>query len=177
MHKLIKSVESEINAFLPDRFAIVFDGWSRADTCHLGFSATPSSVKLYGYIEALLEFSSTKIEKGLDSGEHYNFIQSVLEVPTISYNNVLAIVGDNTRTNKAFARRGGSIVVGCYSHPLNLPMKDVFRAYDTFIENIRDLMRRMSNQSPMAMLNQLTDMPAIMSSWTCWSSIYLMLQL
>lgn len=43
----------------------------------------------------------------LEAAEYFDYVKYVLEIYSKSFSSVVAIVGDNTATNKSFARRFG----------------------------------------------------------------------
>lgn len=53
---LTRVVEAKLSAMLPQKFALVFDGWSTSDTHYIAIIATFSSSEAKGYSSALLSF-------------------------------------------------------------------------------------------------------------------------
>jgi hypothetical protein len=63
-----------------------------------------------------------------------------------SWDNVVVIMGDNTETNLAIARRSGKPFVGCYSHRLNLGVKVFIRPSRAELEMVNALMVTLSSK-------------------------------
>lgn len=78
MHALTKKVEETIRKLLPNKFALVFDGWSTNDTHYIALFATfPSSNEL-GYKHVLLSFSPFQDETSQDAASHLEYTEWVL---------------------------------------------------------------------------------------------------
>lgn len=90
--------------------------------------------------------------------------------------NVVALIGDNVNTKRAFARRVGPDFVGCDSHRFNLAAKDILVSYEDIVEKVHRLMKKMSFQIPAAKLRKLTHLRPKLRNDTRWSSTYVMLQ-
>ena len=176
MHKLMRAVEQKIQDSLPEKFAIIFDGWSAGDNHFVGVFATYPATNDVGYEKVLLGFSPMENEASQDAAEHYNYMEYVLEVHGKSYDNVVAIVGDNTSTNKAFARRRGPVFVGCHSHRFNLAVKDILEDHTAAISKVQELMHKLCYHIPAAMLRRLTPLSAFTANVTRWSSTHAMLK-
>ncbi len=77
MSKLTKRVESKISRILPDKFVLLFDGWTENGTHFMAiFASYPSDTKL-GYATNLLDFSPFEDEtsQGTDNHDEYtNFV-------------------------------------------------------------------------------------------------------
>ena len=63
-----------------------------------------------------------------------------------SWDNVAVIMGDNTETNLAIARRAGKPFLGCYSHRLNLGVKIFLRPFQTELALVNSLMVALSSK-------------------------------
>lgn len=176
MRRLMESVESKIMDMLPERFAIVFDGWSGGGTHYVGFFATYPAENELGFRKHLLGLSPMGDEDSLDASEHYDYVEYVLGVHGKKFNNVVAIICDNTSTNKAFVRRVGSFFLGCHSHRFNLAMTDILSGYSDAIDKVHELMKRLRYQIPAAKLRRLTHLTALTANKTRWSSTYMMVK-
>lgn len=176
LQKLTAKVEEKIKALLPSRFAIVFDGWSVGDTHFVAIYATFPKANDSGFEEVLLGLSPMENEESQDANEHYDFVKFVLSVFGKTMDNVVALIGDNTSTNKAFARCLGPFFVGCHSHRYNLAMKDILEEYEEVIEKVQAIMKKLSYQIPAAKLRRFTLLKAKQRNVTRWSSTYDMLR-
>ena len=105
MHRLTKIVERKIEGLLPDRLAIVFDGWAGGDTHFVSVFATFPANNKQGYDRVFLACSPMENEECLDANEHYNFLVYVLGVFGKSIDAVVAVVGDNCSMNRAMSRK------------------------------------------------------------------------
>lgn len=56
--------------------------------------------------------------------EHHNFIEFVLSDIGKDKSKVVALVEDNSSTNRVFARFFGCVFVGCHSHRFALALRD-----------------------------------------------------
>ena len=119
---------------LPDRFALVFDGWSCSDTHYLAFFATYPFENVVGYEIVLLAFSPMGDEKSLDAIEHHKFIVKTLKIYKKSLANVVAFVADNCPTNYSTATLSCVPMIGCASHRFNLAVMDVVNQHKTVVE-------------------------------------------
>lgn len=77
-----------------------------------------------------------------------------------SFSNVVDIVGDNTATIKALARRVGPRFLGCYSHRYDLALKDTLAVHSKLISKVQNLMEKLKYQIPSAKLRCLTSLSA-----------------
>ena len=154
----------------------MFDGWSGGDTHYTAvFAAYPADNEC-GFKKFLLAISPMGDEDSLDASQHYEYVKYVLEVHGKKFENVVAIVGDNTATNKSFARRVGPFFQGCYSHRYNLAMKDIISSYSFVIDKVHELMKKLKYQIPAAKLRSLTHLTAQTANETRWSSTYHMIR-
>ncbi len=55
-----KNVEEKIGRLLPDKFALIFDGWTKRDTHYLGIFATYTSKSEEGYDNILFAYGPLK---------------------------------------------------------------------------------------------------------------------
>ncbi len=103
MQMLTERVERKISRLLPDKFALVFDGRSASDTHYVAMFATFPTSNENGYDKVLLAFSPFEDENTQNAQNHYDFAIFVLSVYEKTLSNVVALIGDNCNTNKAFA--------------------------------------------------------------------------
>lgn len=85
---------------------------------------------------------------------HFRCLAVYLQCKT--FDNVVAITGDNTLTNKALARMLGPVFSGCHSHKYTLTMMDILLEHKPFIEVIHTAMFEQFIQVPAAKLQQMT---------------------
>lgn len=176
LSQLTTLVEEKIKEKLPSRFAVIFDGWTGGDTHYVSVFASFPAVNACGYESVLLALAPMGEEDSHTADEHYSFLKFVLSVYGKTIENVVALVGDNENTNRAFGRRVGPTFVGCHSHRFNLAVRDVLADHKALIGKVHDLMRRISFQIPSAKLRRLTPLKPKMGNETRWSSTYEMLE-
>ena len=63
-----------------------------------------------------------------------------------SWDNVAVVMGDNTETNLAIARRSGKTFLGCFSHRLKLGVKVFLRPYRVELELLNSIMVALSSE-------------------------------
>jgi len=78
---LTKLVETRIKDLLPEKFSLVFDGWSAGSTHFVAvFASFTSEKEDSGYETRLLGFSPFEDETSCDGDHHIEFIKGVLEI-------------------------------------------------------------------------------------------------
>ena len=94
MDALTKEIEKSISTKLPDKFAVIIDGWSKGSTHFVGVFATfPSLTDNNGYSTALLSFWPMVQEASFTAQDHYDHLDYVLSVFNKNIENVVAITG------------------------------------------------------------------------------------
>ena len=174
--KLTETKKEKISSLLPDKLALVFDGWTSCSTHYLAVFASFSSTNNYGHETRLLSVSTMGDECNLRSAEHYEFLTYILNLYKKSWSNVVALIGDNVNTNKSLANRTGIPLVGCASHRLNLAMRDVLDEEEQLIERINSIMVKMRGLLLSAKLQKLNPLKPIVRNVTRWSSTHHMLK-
>lgn len=96
----------------------------------------------------------------------------VLPVLGKCWDNEVALIGDNSNTNVAFARRVGPILVRCFGNRYNLNMHDVIALSETSIDRARELMSKLSYQILSVGLLQTRFLNRKLDNETPWSSTY-----
>jgi len=108
---------------LPDRFAIIFDGWSDGLGGHyVGiFARCMIKAEIKNYLLCMRPFLDRASYKASD---YAMLILHVLTQYTKNIDNVVCIIADNCTTNVKAARILGVPLVGCASHRLALFIKN-----------------------------------------------------
>ena len=127
MSKLTTHVEQKLAVLLPEKVAIVFDGWSSGSTQYIAVFASFKSSNDLGHSVRLLGFSPVEDETDLGSEEHVKYLDYVLGLFGKTWENVVCIIGDNCNANKCIAYLRGVPFVGCASHRFNLAVCDIWR--------------------------------------------------
>ncbi|KAH9108067.1 hypothetical protein AeMF1_016685 [Aphanomyces euteiches] len=176
MEKLSDGVEKKISDLLPDKFAIVFDGWSLGSTHYVAvFVSFPSSDSI-GYQKYLLSFAPINEEVSLNAMSHKKYLEFVLDVFGKTLSNIVVLIGDNCSTNRALSRLLGIPLVGCASHLFNLFVGDILREKEEIVNLVNDLMRKLKTIILSAKLRRLTNLSPKTRNATRWSSTYAMFQ-
>ena len=108
------------NLDLPNQFSLAIDDSSKGSTHFVGLFAAYTEPNEKGYSSVLLSFSTMFDEKNFTAQDHYEHLTYVLSVYKKTFENVVAITGDNVATNKRIGDRCGVKFVGCASQRLNL---------------------------------------------------------
>ncbi|ETV82390.1 hypothetical protein H257_05042 [Aphanomyces astaci] len=124
-HAMCRWMESKISETLPESFAIVYDGWTSGSTHYVAMFATFPNNYHRGYEKVLLAMSPMNEEDSLSAAAHVQYLNFVLGVYAKDRGNVVALIGDNCSTNRAFARTADAPMIGCASHRFNLFVGDV----------------------------------------------------
>eukprot|EP00171_Calliarthron_tuberculosum_P021824 IDg21824t1 len=176
LSKLSTRVEDRIRNLLPEKFALIFDGWTSSDTHFVAIFASFPVKSTNGYRTVLLSFSPFEDEVSQNAKNHYLFACFVLDLYGKSFNNVVALIGDNCETNKLFATLAGTYFVGCASHRFNLAVHDLASDSQHIINKVQSLMRKLKHPIPAAKLRKFTHLRAKLSNVTRWSSTVNMLK-
>lgn len=181
MSLLTHRVERHISACLPDKFAIVIDGWTNCETHYLAvFGTYPchehEENNGKNYSSVLLAVSPLLDETTLTASAHEETISYILSVYDKSWENVVAIIGDNVSTNKALASLVGRFLIGCASHRFNLAVCDIIESNSDTVQAIRSIMVKLRTLKYAAHLRNHIDLKPILSNTTRWSSTFQMLK-
>ena len=116
MHLLTKKVEQEIIKAMPEKIALIVDGWTSGSTHYLGVMA--SFCDMDQNVEVpLLAFSPLIDETSQSAAQQYVFLEMTLSQYGKSMeDNVVALIADNCETNKALADICNVPLVGCHSN-------------------------------------------------------------
>lgn len=125
-----KHVKTRIAEALPDRFALLSDGWSAKGT-HFGakYDCYPTFTSC-GFEKVVLAFAPKVSEEKIDSQNHYKLIKFVLDVFRRSFNNIVAVISDNCPTNlrlgqDVFPKHPYCMFIWCASHRFNRAVGDI----------------------------------------------------
>lgn len=175
--RLTSIFEIKVAKSLPEKFSIIFDGWSSGDTHFLAvFTAFPS-FKACGFQMILIAFSSLEEDDKHDANSHYSFFTFVLSIYKKSFKNVACVTGDNCATNLRLAKlihgeNTNCFFTGCASHRFQLSVKDILEPKKRTADKLNRLMKKLKNLVPAAKLRQHTPLQPIISCPTCWSSTF-----
>ena len=135
MELLVLQVENRIKDDLPEKFAIIFDGWSEDSTHFIGIFAVFSSAKDITK-QHLLAFTPLLDETDLSAHSQSALIIDTLELYEKDISNVVCIIGDNCSTNKSVANILGVPLVGCSSHRFNLAVNFFLKDFENVLDKV-----------------------------------------
>jgi len=179
---LTREVEAKIRSALPQKFCLVFDGWSHLQTHFLGVYATFPSRSPTGYSKILLGFSPFESEQSTNADAHIDYFEFVLKLFDKEFSNVTAIVGDNCSVNHSIATKIGHVsntgFIGCASHRYNLALKNLItkHASEVSVEKVRNLMKSLRKPKMAGKLREVSHLRAVTDCPTRWSSTVEMLR-
>lgn len=161
---LTKRVETHISSALPEKFAIIFDGWSSGDTHDVAVVASYNGDERNSYKTALLAFTPFEEESNLEATTHFELLQYVLGLFNKSFDNDLAVVGDNFSVNRCLAANLDCRFIGCWIHQFNLGVRDFIESIPSdvshSIESIQEIMRKLRTIKRAAKLRNYTVLKA-----------------
>lgn len=138
---LVPLVEDSIKILLPEKFALMFDGWTDSSTHFVALFAT--FLKDNEYYELLLACAPLVKEDDLGADQHLSFVKETLKLYGKSMDNVICYIGDNCPVNQRLSTISNTPLIGCYSHKLNLAVEewitDQVKLTDA-IKKVRDVM-------------------------------------
>ena len=168
-------LENEVRASLPSCFGLIIDAWSHNSTSYFGIFACYRVNNVY----ALLSFSPILDEISHSASNYCDVIKFVIEeVYFRKIGDVLFIVADNCKTNKAISDKLKVPMIGCASHRFNLAVQGYFKEslYSDCLHKLNELMKKLSTMKTAAKLRQKTTYKAVTRNVTRWSSTYKMVK-
>jgi hypothetical protein len=170
MEKIGAAVEEKISRSLPEKFAIMFDGWSDNRSTHF--------IAIYAIypgdngqrVSRLLSFQPPLDEGNFTAQSHYELMESTLNRVNKQPSNVIFLVGDNCNVNKAVADLFGVPLLGCASHRFNLGMQRMYQQYEPLLNRVNDLMKKLKTPKRAAELRTKTHLRPVTRNVTRWNS-------
>ena len=175
MSLITERVEEKVRRKLPDKFALVFDGWTTTDYHYVAVFATFPVENNIGYEAVFLAFSPFEDDSSQDAAHHLDYVKWVLNYFGKSLENVVAIIGDNCATNLLFSSLAETSFVGFASHRFNLAVKDIISENTHIVNRVHELMKKLRTPISAAKLRQVTELKAKVHNVTRWSSVSSML--
>jgi hypothetical protein len=126
--ELLSVVKETIQAELPPKFIIVFDGWTEGFHHYIGIAAAYLKVGADSEevpVQSILSMKPLLADgmKGMRATDHLEHVEKVLESYGKTLENILYLVGDNCSVNQSMARILGVPLIGCASHKFNLAVR------------------------------------------------------
>lgn len=158
LHLLGDEVRKQITAELPDRFGVLFDGWSDGAGSHyVGIFAEYTSRRDNSRRQALLALAPLLAETDLGAASHIEFFESTLNQYDKSLCDVAYLVGDNCNVNVSIANQTKLPLVGCASHRFNLAVKLFLESKEKLLEKVDKLMGKLRTVKNRAIFRKVTD--------------------
>jgi hypothetical protein len=133
--ELLSVVKETIQAELPPKFIIVFDGWTEGTHHYIGIAAAYLKVGADGKevpVQTILSMKPLLVDgiKGMRAMDHLNHVGKVLESYGKTCEDIICLVGDNCSVNQSMARILGVPLIGCASHKFNLAVRQWIKDQD-----------------------------------------------
>ena len=138
---LTPNVEKVISEDLPDKFGLIFDGWTSATMHYVAIFATYMKDGMHK--ESLLAVAPLFNEEQLGAEQHIEFMYATLHLYRKAMDNVVVLIGDNCSTNKKISNNTGIPLIGCASHRFNLAVNSWLEErpeYEQVLDAIHKLM-------------------------------------
>jgi hypothetical protein len=151
-------VECTLAKIVPDRFAIIFDGWDAGrGTALTGVYVSWYDTKTEAVKKYLLRLAKLNQLNNFTADNHARSIASFLGRINKTWDNVVAVIGDNTSTNIAIADKMTKPFIGCLSHRLNLAVKAYrdSRALAPLLLKVHKLMKMLRRKKNIGRLETL----------------------
>ena len=142
---LVPLVEDEIRRRLPEKFGILFDGWTDSCIHYVAVFATYMCEDEYN--ETMLACAQLPCEQNMTADNHEEFLSETLDVYEKKLEHVACLIGDNCAVNQKLYSITGIPLIGCCAHKFNLAVDRWISAQPQFPEalrRIRDLKAQLS---------------------------------
>lgn len=175
MTALTKAVERSIASEMPDRFGLIFDGWTHSSEHYIAVYAryevdgVPKTPLLC--MAPLLEDE----EEDLSARGHMEFLATMLPRDFgKQLHQCCFLVADNCSVNKRLATLMGVPLVGCASHRLNRAVQAEMQEYEDELDAVQKFMIRLRTLMQSAKLRAKTQLRPVIRQDTRWSSTFAM---
>ena len=185
-HLVTKQVELDIAKALPDKFALVFDGWTCTQSSTHYLNIIASYLGSTGKPEtALLAFSTFHDESSFKAVDHKSLLETTLAIFGKSLTNVVCLVGDNCAVNQKLATDCGLPLVGCAAHRFNLEVQRFLEPHKALLQKVKtvwlrlivqvhDLMTKAKTPKILGAIREETDLKPKTKSVTRWTGAFVM---
>jgi len=198
LRKYILSVcnvmKESVKCKLPNKFAIVFDGWSEGTTHYIGVSASyVTSMTQHGMVATTSSGEEQQVVchtllsmrplltgevMGMTAQDHLHHLSLVLQSYGKTDDNVLCLIGDNCSVNKSMSRLLKVPLIGCGAHKFNLAVNKWISnqpQLEEIIQRVANVMKKASTLKVSAQLRKLTSLHTVRQNDTRWSSTFEMI--
>lgn len=125
MRKYIRSmiplVEKNVKESLPEKFAIMFDGWFDSKVQYVSVFATHLSNGTYS--ESFLAHASLLKKDDVGTNQLVAFISETLAVFEKDLKNIIELINDNWAVNQKISKLAKKTFIGYTSHKVNLSVE------------------------------------------------------
>jgi len=172
MFQVQSLLQQKIKDGIPDKFGLVFDGWSSNGIHFVSLFCVFSNSTKDFKSPVLLKFSPLENEEDLGADSHLEFIIDSVESYGKTRANILFLVSDNCAVNIAVSTRSGIPLIGCASHRFNLAMKSFLEPFDTVIKKVNEIMKKFCTIKGKAWLKNKTSLRSVTKNSTRWYLLY-----
>jgi hypothetical protein len=184
IRKVTAQVTEKITNALPEKFGLVFDGWTSPDKTHyVGMFAIYN--KDDQVCRPLLAISPLLDETDQSAESYDAWIVSTLNCFKKSMDNVLYLSSDNCSTNLKIARVcSNKEFVGCHSHRLNLAVNEFMEVPErkSKVDIVHAIMKKCRKTKNLARIRNIqlelehSQLRLIINNDTRWSSKFEMIK-
>ena len=127
---LVTTVQEDIRRRLPDKFVLIFDGWTEGTDHYI--AVWVSYNRIDGSHDSKEHAAQTLLSiwplladeiEGLTAQDHLSHINRIMTLYGKNDSNVTCLVGNNWSVNQSIARTMDVPLIGCASHKFNLMVK------------------------------------------------------
>jgi hypothetical protein len=140
----------KIQEVLPDKFVLVFDGWTEGTEHYIGVSASYNRVQNGKdvAVQTLLSMQPLLANgiEGMTADDHITHISKVLQRYDKKCGNVLSLCGDNCNVNGKIASTIKVPLLGCGSHNFNLAVRQWIEDQPQLIQALSSVSKVMERQ-------------------------------
>ncbi|KAG3203567.1 hypothetical protein PC128_g2509 [Phytophthora cactorum] len=161
---------------MPERFGLVFDGWSHALEHYVAVFAR---YEVAGEVRCPLLCMAPLVNEESDDLSAATHRAFLIEVLLRDYNKrleqCLFLVGDNCSVNRRLATLMGVPLIGCASHRVNRAVAAQLCEHANDLDSVQALMLKLRTSSLSAKLRLKTTLRSIIRQQTRWGSTFAML--
>jgi hypothetical protein len=180
-----EKVMRKIRKTLPKHFGLLHDGWDAGNGTHLTALFASYLVETtenagntkQQRIRRLLSLSPLLDETNYSAESHADTINeklwSFFAINIDNENPIQYVTADNVSVNYKLARLLGVPMIGCFSHRLNLCMKEIYEVYRELIRKYNAIMIAIANcKTKMGIINEKNYPKPVKCNSTRWTSTY-----
>ncbi|KAI2507197.1 hypothetical protein MHU86_7263 [Fragilaria crotonensis] len=172
---LVMLVRQQVQLCLPNKFAIIFDGWTEGIDHYVGVWASynmpvdSTSKDAYSRgdketpVQSLLSIKPLLADgiEGMTAHDHLTHITRVLQLYGKEASNVICLVGDNCKVNQSLARAMSVPLIGCGSHKFNFAVNKWIREQPNLTDIIAKVAAVMKKASTLKVAAKLAQLNAL----------------